>query len=176
MLNGVVCCRDGRIWHPTRIVSIWARQARAHAQSKALNLVIFLPIQTRAFTRWVDRIRHRAGTRASISLHDTLWSTSALICLCPGVPKYPAHGRTNTTTTDHRNRTHSTLDDTDETADEDNDGTNMLHDDCRISHQRPEIIRANTWVPLEMIEKGFCVGVIIRVCCSLSVRPAIPIA
>lgn len=41
----------------------------------------------------------------------------------------------------------------------------MLHDDSRISDQWPEIIRTNARVSLEMIEEGFGIGVIIRVCC-----------
>lgn len=39
----------------------------------------------------------------------------------------------------------------------------MLHDNRRISHQRPEIIRSYSGISLEMIEKGFRIGVIIRI-------------
>lgn len=39
----------------------------------------------------------------------------------------------------------------------------MLYDNGRVGNQWPEIVRTYTWIPLEMVEKGLCIGVIIRI-------------
>lgn len=40
----------------------------------------------------------------------------------------------------------------------------MLHDDGRIGDEGPEVIGLKAWVPLQMGEESWWVGVIIGVC------------
>lgn len=39
----------------------------------------------------------------------------------------------------------------------------MLDNDSRLSYQRPEIIGAQARISLEVVQKGFSIGVIIRI-------------
>ncbi len=42
---------------------------------------------------------------------------------------------------DYGDRAHPLLEDTDEADDEDDDGAHVLHDNGRVGHQRPEVVR-----------------------------------
>lgn len=80
------------------------------------------------------------------SLHG-LCGFHTLLC-DPVVPKYPAEDGTNTPPADHSDRVDTLLEYDSKTADEYNDGADMLYDDSEISHQRPEIVWLESRVSL----------------------------
>lgn len=47
----------------------------------------------------------------------------------------------------------------------------MLHNNCRICNQWPEIVWLETWIPLQIFQKSFLIGVIIRVYHSSAQSP-----
>lgn len=55
------------------------------------------------------------------------------------------------------------MEDTDEADDEYYDRTDMLHYDCRVGDEGPEIVGLEARIALEMLEKGFLIGVIIGI-------------
>jgi hypothetical protein len=50
-----------------------------------------------------------------------------------------------------------------EADDEDYDGADVLDYDCRVCDERPEIVRLEAGIALEMFEEGILIGVIIWV-------------
>lgn len=71
----------------------------------------------------------------------------AILC-DPVVPDYPAKDGADTPATDNSYRIDTLLENDSKAADEYNDGADMLYDDGEISHQRPEIVRLKSRVPL----------------------------
>jgi len=49
-----------------------------------------------------------------------------------------------------------------EAADEDDDGADLLDDDRGVGDERPEVVRLQARVALEVVEKGLFVGVVVR--------------
>lgn len=96
--------RRGWIWRAGRF-SIKRRAGplgwSTHRESKSLNLVVFLPVCPQPITRGIGRVRHRAGTGATVTLHRTSRSAIILISFRPGVPQYPSNSCADTPPADH---------------------------------------------------------------------------
>lgn len=134
---------------------------RRHRQSQPVNL----SIRSRASTGRIDGARHGARTRAIITLDSSIRRGRPLFLLLPDprIPQNPSHGRPNTSPADNRDRTDAVLDNTHEAADENSNRTDMLHNNRRVRNKRPKVIRPHAGIPLKMIKKCLCIGIVIRI-------------
>jgi hypothetical protein len=55
------------------------------------------------------------------------------------------------------------LEDADEGHDEKDDGADMLNDHSRVRHERPEEVRLEAGIALQLLEKRRLIGVVIRI-------------
>ena len=79
----------------------------------------------------------------------------------PKIPKHPSQYSASAPPANNCNRRDAVLNDSDKTAHKDSDGTDMLDDDGRVRHKRPEIVWKQTWITLEVRQKCRRVGVIV---------------
>lgn len=159
--------RGSRLWrHLVRI------PAEAHTATSQLSIWVFpigLVFLLVSPSRRIDQAHRRARTRTVIAIRDTICSLrSPRSCIMffpnPRIPQHPTHCRRHGTPADHRHRTDSLLDNADETADKDNHRRNMLNNDRRVRHKGPKIVRTHPWIPLEMVQEGLSIGIVIRIC------------
>ncbi|TPX10623.1 uncharacterized protein E0L32_008357, partial [Thyridium curvatum] len=82
----------------------------------------------------------------------------------PPVPEEPAEEGREAAEPHHGDGAHALLEDADEAHDEDDDGADVLHDDGEVGDQGPELVRLQARVPLQVLEKGGLVCVVVRIC------------
>lgn len=111
------------------------------------------------------------GRAGKASLADTPRPVNALQVIVllrllpdPPVPEKPADGCCDAAPANDRDGTQALLMDTDEADHEDDDGADVLDDDGRVSDQGPEVVGFQARIPLQVLEKGRLVGVVVRVC------------
>jgi hypothetical protein len=82
----------------------------------------------------------------------------------PVVPECPRQNRAQTRPNDDSDGRDASLDDGDEATAKYDHGGKMLHDDCAIRHQRPELVGLKSRVTLQVIEKCGFIRVVVRDC------------
>ena len=86
--------------------------------------------------------------------------------LLPPLPRHPYHPAeegAETAASGDRQALDALLQDEAEAGREDDDGTDLLHDDGGVGKQGPELVRLEPWVTLEALEKGGTIGVVVAV-------------
>ena len=80
------------------------------------------------------------------------------------VPQNPGQYCAQAGPPDYGDRRHPAVDDGYEAAAKDDDGCKMLHDDGSIGHERPELIRLQPGVSLQVVQKRSLISIVVRDC------------
>ena len=91
-------------------------------------------------------------------------STRGLLLRNPEIPKNPSQNSACSAPRNDRNWRDALLKDANEAADEEGDGTDVLNYNRRIRHKRPEIVRLQPRITLEVGQKCWWIGIIVRIC------------
>lgn len=113
----------------------------------------------------LDKTRRRARGRDA---HCGTWQGfrrqyNPLFLSDPSVPHDPSQDSAYCSCPDNRDGRDSFLEYADEAHDEDYDRADLLNDDRRISDQRPEIVRLQSRISLEMLKECLLVGIVVRI-------------
>jgi hypothetical protein len=82
----------------------------------------------------------------------------------PPIPQEPAEERREAAPSHDGNGADALLEDPNETDHEYDDGADVLDDDGGIGDQRPKFVGLQARVPLQVLEEGGLIGIVIRVC------------
>lgn len=109
------------------------------------------------------KVSVRAATASAPAPRDTgVWIALRLLGY-PPVAKQPAEESGEAAPADNGHGAHALLEYADEADDEDDDGTDVLHDDGGVGDQGPELVGLKARVELELLEEGRLVGVVVGV-------------
>ena len=112
----------------------------------------------------VGRAGRRAHGRDSVAVFVGVGGCRGSILVGnPSIPEEPAQHRRHASPADDGDGRDSVLEDADETADKDGDGSDVLDDHGRVGNKRPELVGLESRVPLQMIKERRGVGVVVRI-------------